>query len=465
LRQKSCYCVTKGEEMTTKSILQQEQTAILNVLQGLGAEADLEDIQNALPFPLERRTLQRRLVQLVDVGQISIKGKGRATRYWVDASEGGGDDNPIPLSTEARHIRAQVNRPKHQRMPVGYNRDFLESYHPNETFSLSQEERHRLQALGKTDGMTHPAGTYVRHILQRLLIDLSWNSSRLEGNTYSLLETERLLALGEAAAGKSGLDAQMILNHKDALEFLVEAAEDIGFNRYTILNLHALLANNLLPDPQAPGRLRFIPVGIGGSVFEPLGIPQIISDTFDEILRKASAIENPFEQAFFAMVHLPYLQPFDDVNKRVSRLAANIPLLKHNLAPLSFVDMPESLYIQGMLGVYELNQPALLKDVFLWAYERSAARYAAIRQNMTQPDPLRLKYRDTMQALIHDIVAQKMTRRPAAAAMKTAASGLPTPDQARFTEAVETDLMGLNEGNCARYRLNLRTFQDWKRLW
>lgn len=229
--------------------------------------------------------------------------------------------------------------------------------------------------------------------------------------------------------------------------------------------MHALLANNLLPDPQAPGRLRFIPVGIGGSVFEPLGIPQIISDTFDGILHKASAIENPFEQAFFAMVQLPYLQPFDDVNKRVSRLAANIPLLKHNLAPLSFVDMPESLYIQGMLGVYELNQPALLKDVFLWAYERSAARYAAIRQNMTQPDPLRLKYRDTMQALIHDIVAQKMTRRPAAAAIKTAASGLPSADQARFTEAVETDLMGLNEGNCARYRLSFRNFQDWKRLW
>jgi len=120
--------------MTTKSILQQEQAAILNVLKGLGAGADLEDIQHALPFPLERRTLQRRLVQLLERGELGIKGKGRATRYFLDASEGGGDDNPIPLSTEARHIRAQVNRPKHQRMPVGYNRDFLEAYHPNETF-------------------------------------------------------------------------------------------------------------------------------------------------------------------------------------------------------------------------------------------------------------------------------------------------------------------------------------------
>lgn len=451
--------------MTAKPTLEQEQTTILKAVQGFSAGASLEDIQDALQSSLERRTLQRRLARLVEAGQVSIKGKGRATRYLAVASATGADDNPISLSPQAQSIRAQVNRPKHQRMPMGYRFDFLEAYQPNETFYLSQEERHHLQTLGKTDGMTHPAGTYAKHILQRLLIDLSWNSSRLEGNTYSLLETERLLALGEAAAGKPVLDAQMILNHKDAIEFLVEAAEDIGFNRYTILNLHALLANNLLPDPQAPGRLRFIEVGIGGSVFQPLGIPQLINDYFDLILKKAAAIENPFEQAFFAMVQLPYLQPFDDVNKRVSRLAANIPLLKHNLAPLSFVEMPESLYIQGMLGVYELNQPALLKDVFLWAYARSAARYAAIRQNVTEPDPFRLKYRDKMQALIHNIIARMMTRSVAVEAIKIAAAGLPTADQARFTEAVETDLLGLNEGNCARYRVSLRTFQDWKRQW
>jgi Fic family protein len=450
--------------MTAKPTLEQEQSDIFKILQAFPAGANLEEIQGALASPLGRRTLQRRLARLVETGQITVKGKGRATRYLPSASVATADDT-IPLSAEAQSIRTQVNRPKHQRMPVGYNLNFLESYQPNVTFYLSQQERAHLAQLGKTDGMTHPAGTYAKHILQRLLIDLSWNSSRLEGNTYSLLETERLLALGEAAAGKPALDAQMILNHKDAIEFLVEAAEDIGFNHYTILNLHALLANNLLPDPQAPGRLRFIEVGIGGSVFQPLGIPQRINDAFDLILQKASTIENPFEQAFFAMVQLPYLQPFDDVNKRVSRLAANIPLLKHNLAPLSFVEMPESLYIQGMLGVYELNQPALLKDVFLWAYARSAARYAAIRQNITEPDPFRLKYRDKIQALIHEIITQMMTRSAAAVAIKTTTAKLPVTDQARFTETVETDLLALHEGNFARYRISLRTFQDWKRQW
>src|SRR5271167_4709768 len=174
----------------------------------------------------------------------------------------------------------------------------------------------------------------------------------------------------------------MILNHKDAIEFLVGSAEDIGFNRYTLLNLHALLANNLLGDPAAAGRLRHIPIGIEGSSFHPPEVPQLIEECFDQILATAAATVDPFEQAFFIMAHLPYLQPFDDVNKRVSRLAANIPLNQHNLAPLSFIDVPGELYIKGLLGVYELNKIDLLRDVFLWAYERSALRYRVVQQSL-----------------------------------------------------------------------------------
>lgn len=140
-----------------------------------------------------------------------------------------------------------------------------------------------------------------------------------------------------------------------------------------MLNLHGLLANNLLADPSAIGRLRHIIVGIERSAFHPLEIPGLIEEYFDLLLAKAALIEDPFEQVFFVMVQLPYLQPFDDVNKRVSRLAANIPLIRANLAPLSFTDVPDELYTQAILGVYELNRVELLKDVFVWAYQRSAA--------------------------------------------------------------------------------------------
>lgn len=256
---------------------------------------------------------------------------------------------------------------------------FLESYRPNHTQYLPTETREHLSKLSHSPAEEMPAGTYARQILGRLLIDLSWNSSRLEGNTYSLLETERLLELGESADGKTAQDAQMILNHKAAIEMLVDEAATIAFNRYAILNLHGLLADNMLSDPQAGGRLRSRAVGVGGTVFHPLEVPQLIGECFDQILTKASAIENPFEQAFFVFVHLPYLQPFEDVNKRVSRLAANIPFIRLNLCPLSFVDVPQRDYIDGVLSVYELNRIELLRDVWAWAYERSCERYAAVR--------------------------------------------------------------------------------------
>ena len=192
----------------------------------------------------------------------------------------------------------------------------------------------------------------------------------------------------------------MILNHKDAIEFLVSEAAEIGFNRYTILNLHGMLANNLLPDPDAPGRLRHMGVGITGSVFHPLEVPQLIEECFDQILATSAAIKDPFEQAFFVMVQLPYLQPFDDVNKRVSRLAANIPLIKGNFSPLSFADVPQQSYTQAMLGVYELNKVDLLKDIFIWGYERSASRYASVRQSLGEPDPFRLRHRAALRTLV-----------------------------------------------------------------
>ncbi len=302
--------------------------------------------------------------------------------------------------------------------------------------------------------------------MNRLLIDLSWNSSRLEGNTYSLLDTQRLIELGEAAEGKTSTDAQMILNHKAAIEFLVESAEDVGFNRRTILNLHALLADNLLDDPTAPGRLRREAVGIARSVYHPLVVPQLIEECFDQVLATAAAIRDPFEQAFFVMVQLPYLQPFIDVNKRVSRLAANIPLIRNNLAPLSFVQVPDETYTQGMLGVYELNRVDLLKDVFLWAYERSSARYAVLRQTIGEPDPFRMRHRAALRQVIGDVIRGPMDQKAAAAHIAAwAQDHMGQEDRARFVESAETELLALHEGNFARYQIRPSEFDAWRLVW
>ena len=436
-------------------------------------------IHNALKAPPPRRTLQYRLKSLVDGGRLVMVSAGRRARYkaprvvslQAQATMGGSAASARPgilpaLSEAGAGIREQVRHSLQAREPVGYDREFLDAYRPNETFYLSQAERALLREFGRSEIAEQPAGTYARQILNRLLIELSWNSSRLEGNTYSLLDTRRLLDVGEEAEGRTRLEAQMILNHKDAIEFLVDAAEDVGFNRYTILNLHALLANNLLPDPDAVGRLRRMQVAIGGSVFYPLGVPQLIEECFNRILAIASAIFDPFEQAFFVMVQLPYLQPFDDVNKRVSRLSANIPLIKGNLSPLSFEDVSRSLYTEAMLGVYELKRIELLRDVFLSAYKRSAARYAAVRQSLGEPDPFRMRYREALREVVGAVVRGCMDMKQA-----TVHVGAWTREHIddhageRFREVAERELLSLHEGNFARYRIRPSEFKAWREVW
>ena len=454
------------------SVLSSTHEAVLKAVAQSAAGANIEQIEAQLPQPPTRRTLQRWLNALVGQGRLRKEGQARSTRYLLpvqvapEAADAAPGDVFFPLSDEARAIDIAVRQPVQHRTPVGYRRSFLDSYRPNTTFYLHAALRAELQALGQVAAHNEPAGTYARSIANRLFIDLSWNSSRLEGNTYSLLETERLLSAGDAAEGKGALEAQMILNHKAAIEFLMDCTPDMGFNRYTLLNLHALLSDNLLPDPTASGRLRTVAVGIGQAVFLPLEGPQLIAECFAQVLDTAAAIQDPLEQAFFAMVHLPYLQPFEDVNKRVSRLAANIPLIQHNLCPLSFVDVPPAAYISAMLGVYELNRIELLRDVFAWAYKRSCARYSAVRQSLGEPDPFRLRYRALIFDTVAEVVRAAMNKQRAIAFVaRQARQHLPPADQHRFVEVTETELMSLHEGNMARYRLRPSEFEAWRQGW
>lgn len=462
---------------------------LLGIVRAAAGGATIQDIEARLSSTVTRRTMQRWLAVLQAQGRVRREGKGPATRYHANASRPfagirgaaavvaepppspllspaieAGDDM---LSEPGRQVLQAVQRPLAQRTPVGYDRKFLDRYRPNDSAYLPAALRRELRAAGQAvTGADQPAGTYARQILGRLLIDLSWNSSRLEGNTYSLLETERLVSIGEAAQGKQAFEAQMILNHKAAIEFLVESARDIGFNRYTLLNLHALLSDNLLEDPTASGRLRRIPVAIGGSVFYPLEGPQRIEECFQQVLDTAAAIEDPFEQAFFAMVHLPYLQPFEDVNKRVSRLAANIPLVRHNLCPLSFVDVSQTLYTSAILGVYELHRVELLRDVFAWAYRRSCARHSAVQRSLGEPDPFRMRYRTIIAETVAAVVRGAMDKTQAVAFIRQrAAEAIPAADRARFIEVAEVEAMSLHEGNIARYRLRPSEYAAWQAVW
>jgi hypothetical protein len=241
---------------------------VFRAVQRHPAGASLDEVLAAVGSLVPRRTLQRWLALLVAQRRIIAEGATRSRRYRAVESapavrSAGGERpaeattiagkelDPLGLSVAAKEIRRLVTRPLTRRKPVGYDITFLDGYRLNISAYLSPALRKKLAVLGRTTSGTLPAGTHLRKVMDRLLIDLSWNSSRLEGNTYSLLETQRLLEAGEAAEGKAAHETQMILNHKAAIELLAEHSNEIGFNRYTLCNLHALLAENLLPDPAA----------------------------------------------------------------------------------------------------------------------------------------------------------------------------------------------------------------------
>ncbi len=427
----------------------------------------------ALGGVIPRRTLQRRLAALVEQRRLATSGEGRGLRYRLAPIAGNVTaltepdvvaataESYIPLSPEGEEIRAYVRRPRRERTPVSYRVEFLEAYRPNETFYLPESLRQQLGAMSQSPASRAPAGTFARDMLNRLLIDLSWSSSRLEGNTYSRLDTERLIELGQAAEGKDALEAQMILNHKAAIEYLVREIDHVGVTPDTVIALHALLADGLLPDPLACGRLRRRPVEIGDSVYLPIALPQRLEELFGIVVQMAGEIVDPFEQAFFLMVHVPYLQPFEDVNKRVSRLAANIPLVRRNLSPLSFIDVPQRAYIDGLLGVYELTRVELLRDVFVWAYERSCQQYVAVRQQLRPPDPLRLRYRHALTQVIGAIVRSGSPASDDAvrAALPEAVADV---DRERFAALVLEELRGLHEGNAIRFGLRPLEIAAWR---
>jgi hypothetical protein len=383
-------------------------------------------------------TLWRALSRLVKEGKLETAGKGRATGYVIAG---------------AGVVEAYLRTPYNQRPPTSYSKAFVDSYIPNKTFYLTPEDRQRLAEAGRPTGPALPAGTYARRILERLLVDLSWASSRMEGNTYDILQTEQLVRFGKEAEGKDRKEAVMILNHKEAIEYVVDSLDVLGITRRDICNIHALLADGLLIDPAMAGRLRRGPVGVSHSSYRPLEDPYEIEEEFRILIEKAAAITDAFEQSFFLMVHIPYLQAFDDVNKRTSRIVANIPLLKADLAPMSFVTMTDRRYIDGLIGIYELNNTALLREVYVQAYLASANHYKTLRAEVETPDKAAVAYREFVREAVRRCVLEFKSFNAEAVSAMAQEQGVPEEDHEDVIAYTKAQFEALHEGNAIRYRL------------
>lgn len=443
----------------SKLEINEELQQILDIIANYSTGVKIAEIGKQIPTPVSQRTLLRRLSSLKEAKKITAKGEKSATRYYPIQNE-----SLLELTKEASSLKSHVSQPIQKRKPVTYNTNFLYDYTPNVTYYLTKQERDHLRQQGQQFKHKLEPGTHAKQVLNRLLIDLSWNSSRLEGNTYSLLETERLIEFGAEATSKTAFETQMITNHKDAIEFMVGCANDLEFSKYVILNIHGLLSNNLLGNPDARGNLRQIAVGIGHTVYHPLEVPQLVEECFNQIIDTAAKITDPFEQAFFLMVHLPYLQPFEDINKRTSRLAANIPFIKNNLSPLSFTHVPKHDYISGLLAIYELNKTELMRDIFIWAYERSAQRYTLTRNVVGEPNLFQMKLSKELKTIVPLVIQNNLHGRELIKKIESwSYDNIEASDREKFIRLVERELASLHIGNIAIYKLTPAIFEQWKK--
>lgn len=344
---------------------------------------------------------------------------------WIDQAikmdlvtrEGGTTSAARYFATERQRIRwikKQVSVPVSSRPKKTYNEDFLGSYEPNRTFYLSERNRKRLATRCPIGSA--PLSRIGEHDVSLFLSDLAFWSSQLEGNEYDYASTIQLLEHKVRKHGVSEADRIMILNHHDAVRYIIdhtpgheasalERTQGIWLRPNDLLGLHAILSQDLMKDPRWCGSMRQSHVEIRESSYIPPDIQARIANAFSMVLDKACAIDDPWEQALFLNVHIPYLQPFEDCNKRTARVACNIPLLRAAVTPMSWTDVTHRDYVDGVIGVYEYNDPALLAEVFTEGYLRSSERFS-LMQRQGRPDQIAVEYRYEVRKAVRDLVLE-----------------------------------------------------------
>jgi len=436
---------------------------LLEILKTQDSPLSVSEIHQMLDDGGSERTIRRALAKLIEQGEVIKEGEYRATKYKIKEKEPSTDESASIFSLKSQRFIERVRMPLFQREPCSYNEDWLEAYAPNKTFYLSNTQRQHLSECGEHFNKDLPAGTYARKIYNRLLIDLSYNSSRLEGNTYSLIETELLLIEGKEASGKLDGEKLMIINHKEAIRFLVEGINKTNIKSENIKTLHFLLAEDLVPLGEA-GNIRQSSIRVSVTTYIPIDNYQRLQKNIEKIIQKANEINNPYEQSFFLLLHIAYLQAFIDVNKRTSRLAANIPLLQKNLIPLSFNDVDKDDYLSAVLISYEFNEVGPLVELYTSSYIRSAKLYKAT-MSAIEIDVDRALYRNERRQIIAEVVNQLLVGKQLVEYVNRRSEELILNNYSdKFIRDVLEDIGSLEEFKIVGMGISLQAFQQWQKL-
>lgn len=326
-----------------------------------------QDIEGGLSSDVSSATVKRQIAKAVDDGLIASHGNNRSTVYSITAKA---------------HILRTVNLDSYyavdadnRDVQTGYNFDLIRNEFPKiDIFTI--EEMARLGKCKKLftrhmEEMAPGTSTYNRE-LERLGIDLSWKSSQIEGNTYTLIETETLLKDLKEAKGRTHEEARMILNHKSALKAIIENPDYFkSLTLARIEDIHSMLVDGMGVEPT----LRYRRVRITGTKYQPLDVESQIREAVDDMCFLINSKDEPYEKALLALLLISYIQPFEDGNKRTSRLISNAILLAYGCCPLTFRSVDANDYRAALLLFYEQNNISAFKRIFVEQAEFAAHEY------------------------------------------------------------------------------------------
>jgi Fic family protein len=324
-----------------------------------------KDIHNGIPTSISYATVKRILSKLTNENLLIIEGKGKSTKYLI---------------SPAFKLLQPIDLDKYYKREID-ERTIIENFNfqlINETLSkvnvFTDDELSRLRELQikYTNNSSKLTEFEYKKELERLAIDLSWKSSQIEGNTYTLIETERLIKERETASGKTKEEASMLLNHKDAIDFIIgnpDYLEPLTISK--IEDIHSILTKELNIDKNIRKRR----VGISGTNYKPLDNEFQIFEALKETCDLVNSKTNVFEKALLILVLISYIQPFADGNKRTARIVSNAILMNNKYCPLSFRTVDSIDYKKAMLLFYEQNNITKFKEIFIDQFEFAVNTY------------------------------------------------------------------------------------------
>ncbi len=343
------------------------QEAILEYISNHGDSVSVANVLEYIQKDFEKNsriTIVRDLKSLKEGGFIIRDGAGRGVRYSIS-----------PRFILLQNIDVQEYFSIHQDRRV-IKKDFnFDIFNLLRDYVFSDTERSELMSLHKEfqSNFKHiDSKTITEKEFERILIEFSWKSSQIEGNTYSLLDTEELIKDNKKASGKTELETQMILNHKNAFNFILNNRDNfIELSRSKIEDIHQLLTNKL----GITKNIRSSPVGITGTNYKPLDNRFQIEEVFEKMIELINNKKDFFEKSFLCLVLLSYIQPFEDGNKRTARLISNAVLLAYNSTPMSYRAVDEVEYKKANLLFYERNNITYFKYIFMQQFEFAVKNY------------------------------------------------------------------------------------------